>query len=474
MASKTGYFFITKAGLSISKHVDNNHGFDCCICENNFTSEKYLIIHYVIHHQLKYCHECLQLFTNDDHLLLHLNASHIVDKCSKCHCEFTKTTMNNKLNAHYRQVHSIGLCDLCTDLIEPIAAYKDHLTYRHNILPSIDHRFTKMFIKLKDDLFFCQLCSLRFQFQTFIDHYASKHLISTAVLLNWIQRPHSMALQSTLALPIEFERVVCPICDQKYTLDAPKLVHAIYCAGKKYCEACDQLFCDSNAFEEHDGSSCVRRQNDESLNHNVICKFCGENVKLYDRGKHKAAHQIVDEKEIEIQSTICAFCPADNDHNLLNVQSIVDHYLNYHRMNHACLLSSLSSSRHSQALNAVYTEIPPVANDGATDFDTRMVKFIYSSIEGSSSDEVTENARCTFLCQMCNHRAVSKTALINHMNKVHGFTTKPIEFRCRICNSKFSSLRILRMHRRSKHWPIGKAESCTFCDCTSESRTALR
>lgn len=444
--------FVTEAGLCTSHLDGNGRRIDCSICDNTFTSNAHRLLHYVVHHELKHCSECLTMFISDDHLVRHQSRVHA----------------SNNLAAQQQQ------CDLCSDVVEPIAEHKQHLLVHHNILPSVDHRTSKLITKLKSDLFFCQLCALRFQFDKFVDHFTKHHSISLGVLLHWLQKPNTFA---ALTVSIDLGQVSCSICNQKYTPEVPKAVHQIYCAGMKYCEVCRRMFGDADTFIEH-SALCVRPSAHEISNGKVICTFCGENVKFHDQNEHRATHHIAADYEsaetATNKSTRCTFCPAHEDHNLPNVQSIVEHYLHYHRLNHARLLSILNSSINSQAPNTTYAEIPPAPIAAATDFDTRMVKFMYSSFEGSSSDESAENARFTFVCRVCGNKVVSKLALINHMSKSHGFTIKPAEFCCRICGRQFSSLRTLRMHRRNRHWPHGKAELCPFCDCASESRAALR
>lgn len=467
-------YFISNSGLSITSATDDNRHLACIICENTLRTSRCLTIHYVIHHQLKYCRQCLMLFINDDDLQRHTSTHHAIETCTKCHLQLSKTELANAVTTHYRQSHAIAQCDFCFDLIEPIDEIQIHLKTYHNILPSIDHRSSKLYVKLKENLFFCQLCSLRVEFNKFVDHYAGSHLVSLGLLLDWLLRPATAAGLPSSVVTIDFDLVLCPFCDQKYTVEVPRVLHQIFCAGKQYCKECDQLFNDMDSFSGH-RVTCLSAPHavDKAPFGDAKCQFCDEFIKYYDRRRHQETHRIVnDSNHLGSKSAICQFCAPADAANIQDVRSMVEHYLNYHRMSHTCLLSLMSY--HQEVPAAIYTTIPPEIGEATIDFDTRMVKFVYSTFEGSSSDEIAEQRRHHFQCQMCDHKAVSKLALINHMNKIHGFSIKPVKFRCRICTKIFSSLRTLRMHRRSKHWPIGKAEICGFCNDSLETRAIAR
>lgn len=119
-----------------------------------------------------------------------------------------------------------------------------------------------------------------------------------------------------------------------------------------------------------------------------------------------------------------------------------------------------------------------------TDFDTRMVKVVYSS-EDETADEAEDDSgdvvqrQChanekTFVCCYCDFTTPVKFKFGEHMQNNHGFTVNPFEFDCHECKKRFTSWPNLRRHKVNVHQKKIRNYKCSFCQFNSRSRTGVR
>lgn len=463
-------FIIPELGF-LATSTESSNRYNCIVCKLDFSSGEHLSVHYVISHQLNYCPHCSALFSTDNQLSLHIGDNHSHENCAIDNVEFDERKLTSATN-NVGLVHPIESCDICHQTMVSVENYRHHLNHYHRILPSIDDTKT-IFVKLNEDTYFCQLCSLRFLFNKFIEHYTGQHAFPISPLLDIILGRGLRAIQLALESEDSYNLLICSICDQRYTKEVPKMLHLIMCNGFKYCDMCNLVFRNENLLSDHH-NSCISIANKNIPPNSELCKFCDEAIKLLDWTKHREEIHRISSDDIEAvglfdNSNQCRLC--DSTHS--NINLLIGHYLLTHRVIHGYILHSLNLL-HQSSNAGIYREVSGNTNDAQIDFDTRMVKFVYSSFEGTSSDESTTITRYTFLCKICEHKAISKLALINHMNKNHGYSIDPIEFRCHVCQRKFRSTRTLKSHARTKHWPTGTLLKCEFCAHKVSNRREMR
>lgn len=455
--------FIPNTGLHISSY---GNLFNCIVCNNNVSSAEHLTLHYVLVHQMMHCARCAVLFIDNNHLETHIKLIHSIERCLLCSEEFPGV---DHLITHQTEVHSIHCCKICCERLDTADRLMQHLTEQHRVLPNIDASST-LFVKLKCDVFFCRLCLLRYPFRKFIDHFVLHHGFPICVLLARLNSHNSNsldALWTSLSTELNPGSSQCPVCDQDFTARVPMVLHRVFCAGEKYCDGCEKIFADENIFMEHKrGCDQIKEvdkcANDEETAESSSSPLC----------KPEIQHNTVK------PPTMCTLCTFDKNNWIKDINSLTEHYVECHKLSTTCLLAILNSMHQSSKKdvndikNNIYNIIADSPPEADSDFDTRMVKFVYSSFDDTSSDEEgAPSTRRLFICTICEHKAVSKLALINHMNKVHGLAIRPVEFWCKICKRKYSNLLGLRKHNRKVH---RKPHKCCFCLYECESRRAMR
>lgn len=465
-------FLIPEDGLLVASQAETGSRYNCIVCEHYFSLAENLSVHYVVNHQLKCCGECSALFSTDSQLAAHTADHHSRQKCTENSFELNKVNLDNTKN-------NVGLlvksCDICCETFGAAEVYRSHLTNYHRVLPSIDDINT-IFVKLKEDTYFCQLCSLRFPFTKFIGHYARQHAFTIRALSDLVLRRGLGAAQLGLQADITSEIFYCPVCDQRYTKEMPKIMHMILCKGHKYCDKCSLIFQNENALSEH-RHNCNNMIVRDIVPNSELCSFCDKTIKLFEWSKHRREiHGISDDIEGHAHldsSNLCKFCDPAHSTSHENINALIVHCILEHSLSYGYILLMLNSL-HRSSDAGIYTEVPGNVSEGRIDYDTRMVKFVYSSFDGTSSDESTTITRYTFVCKICEHKTISKLALINHMNKTHGFSINPGEFRCDMCKRKFRSNRTLRCHTRTRHWDTGTLLKCDFCEHETSKRSDMR
>lgn len=117
-------------------------------------------------------------------------------------------------------------------------------------------------------------------------------------------------------------------------------------------------------------------------------------------------------------------------------------------------------------------------NGTITDFDSRMVKIVYSSDDDTDDENESEQSAAannkSLTCCYCDFTTPVKYKFGEHMQNNHGFSIKPFEFHCRECRKQFSSWTNYRRHNSNVHKKKNRDYQCAFCDFNSKSRTSVR
>lgn len=470
---------ISEAGFRYPFKFPNGQSLNCLICEYSFATAERLAVHYVAIHDLKNCAMCQTLFATEDDLRAHLHKAHTCEICSICHNDFSD---QHQLNTHLVDEHSMKRCEFCSSFCVAINEYKDHLCNGHKILSNTPKR--GLFVKLRED-FFCRLCAFRYALKDFLEHYLHYHTISLSALLDQLNERDN----KSLTLNEYGEKTACTVCNQKYMANVPTIMHKIYCERYMFCQCCTKLFQNRNEFHDHMENNAMCEQKD--ICDNGRCTFCDKTIEITNLKNHRLEYHKMNENSNETANSLfdmknmpkksnkristCNLCQLNPTETITNITELIEHYINYHRFTKPCVLVLLRQSNKQLDNNMQIDFSPGNTNpEGVYDFDTRMVKFVYSSIEDLTSDEGGPSTKYSFACLICSHKAVSKSALIGHMNKVHGFTTNPVEFWCGICQKNYRSLRSLRLHNTNKHSPIGEFFQCSFCSFESRRKTDVR
>lgn len=122
------------------------------------------------------------------------------------------------------------------------------------------------------------------------------------------------------------------------------------------------------------------------------------------------------------------------------------------------------------------------------DFDTSLVQFVASTDDETTADEevavdsldgaAVVTGRRRLVCPYCEHTGVfDRCALGKHLQTVHGFQVRNLEYRCHRCRRGFASRVSLQRHKQKEHSDGGRtgAESrCPFCEQIQGGRKALR
>ena len=132
-------------------------------------------------------------------------------------------------------------------------------------------------------------------------------------------------------------------------------------------------------------------------------------------------------------------------------------------------------SKNSRIDNFTFIEKKAVLQDlkYVYDYDATQVDCIISS------DDEFENGHVpTTVCNFCNKKLLSRNALLQHMNILHGFNIKNVEHRRKLCNKEFKFKRNLMLHNTNKHKFLYSAHekifNCPFCEEKIFSRVKTR
>jgi len=98
-----------------------------------------------------------------------------------------------------------------------------------------------------------------------------------------------------------------------------------------------------------------------------------------------------------------------------------------------------------------------------------MDDLIKEEIDDEIKIEVDDNERVEYNCELCDHKASTKTILKRHIESVHD----GVKYRCEICDYKSSKKGTMNKHVESVHNGV-KPYSCGFCDYKAAYKDHLR
>lgn len=452
-----------KNGLDTMKINASNQQYECEICDNDFLSPVQLTIHCIVEHRVIPCVECLKLFGNEYQLKQHKQSScHRKNPtCTECSITFSNETT---IIEHMIDEHSKRKCNLCTAII-PNEIYSEHLRYAHRAI-----NVTTAAASLKTtnhNWFTCNFCEKDLNIEKFISHCIFLHKCSMDSLIRNIFDGNGKAI-----LPLELLKTTidesrdgtkCSDCRALFTFSIPKIFHKVYCLGLNYC---------------------------------VLCNSCVSNEHLNNH-KHN-------EEEIMLEQLLnypfnCDLCGVDFTFIENNLEALVEHFRVTHGVNDEVILRSMKKiqpttncrrKRNRESIDKepnhnYYSEIRSNENTNCEiklDFDTKMVKYLYSSeSDYDSADDTVE--RSTQLieqrhCDFCRFSSKSKYVFARHLHEKHGFLLKNPCFDCGPCRKTFTINRILQKHIKTVHHKQisanAKRYKCPFCDYASNFKQKTR
>lgn len=500
--------FISSNGLNTIEMSANEQIYECRICENSFSSPIQLTIHYVICHRLLPCIKCLQLFLNRCDLDEHITHQHANDdtNCSQCLLAFVSA---RSLIDHLYNVHQKKYCQMCSALVKSnaINTFQRHVEQVHKILRQIRSNdpifsFADM---TTDETYECLICRQQIQIVRLFIHTLSFHKFSLGFIFhNLLEKrytSHVLRSLENVDRPNDFDaKILCTICKHKFTSHAPKIMHHIYCNGQRVCRRCYNRFDSDEDFDVHvNFCECA-----DTIDLDA-CKFCadkGIDNQNHLSHVHKIDPAIYSENVVDLYSTqqtswivtnyLCNFCGKDLTANIPNIDTLVKHFVIHHKISQNCLLTFLKKSTikfqcedandsRRQKVQAIEVANKNNSDGGVIfDFDSKMVKVIYSSATDSDSSEAEENkatpsVRSAYICTFCPFKTAVKCMLATHLSQKHGFALKPMENRCNACKKVFTTYAYLQRHYKNVHHK-GNANNykCTFCLFACKGKQKMR
>lgn len=476
----------------------NKDAYECCICENTFTSPVQLTVHCIIVHWLLPCTHCLKLFENEHLLDDHISRHHstIQHICTDCSSSFT---MQDEFFAHISLKHSKRLCAFCAQLIL-LSNYPKHVVDAHRSMNPSEMRLN---IKTSGkNGFICTHCHDErsiISIDKLFFHYLYFHKYSLRIL---IQRTLTDNSRDSLKAPncdaVANTNFKCSKCDLAYTLSTPKIYHNIYCHDAIYCQSCGNCFDTPAKFDRH-LFKCKVSQNSLTLCDD--CTFANGSI---DETHIHAVHGIPATLQWTGCSSLlntqndCNFCGMNLSCEVNCLIDLLAHYRNLHKFNAIAILRYLkhnpikketveneneNQNSKKRSGKSAFTEIRVV--DGGDveyvmSFDSKTVKYVFSSesdYNSSDSEHAAGEAQknsTAYKCDLCGSRFKSKFVHAMHMHKTHGFAIKTPEFRCNVCKKNFASNRSLKKHNRNAHHAAApdKRFQCPFCEfrCNGKGR----
>lgn len=479
----------------------NRDAYECRICDNIFTSPIQLTVHCIVLHGLSPCIHCMKLFEDENTLSYHTQTHHspIEHNCSEC---LIALSTQDKLVEHFSQKHQMKMCTLCAVLVSD-DNYSKHMADVHKITKPTDA--IRLINARNTDMGFpCQLCdddkSMNL-IDKLILHYLYYHKCSLQSLLQYISAEDSMEFIKAQSYPDD-TYVKCSKCDLTYTWSTPRIYHKIYCHGFVHCNACGRC---SESHEKHNEHSkgCI-----EKITFCDDCTTTNESIgELHFQTMHKISNtmQWNEDSSLICAQNACNFCGTNLSCEAMCLNKLIAHYRNVHRFSAIAILRHLRPGKIekktdyakdrscNKRTNDNITRVLVVDGEDVeymTCFDTKMVKYVYSSEsdydssdsekneeeDEEESDVVVEAPRnaAVHQCDLCNNRFKSKFVHAVHMHKVHRFSMKAPEFRCNVCSRHFVSSRSLRKHNQSTHHKRTHATrfKCPFCEfgCNGKGR----
>lgn len=503
--------FIPSSGLNTIEMSPNEQIYDCKICENSFSSPIQSTIHYVTSHRLVPCLECLLLFLNRSDLDDHNRLKHANDatNCSQCPMTFASDRL---LVDHLHEIHQKKNCQMCSALVKSSAidTLQRHVVHVHKIprqINSNDSVFVFDNNLSANGSFECLICREQFQMHRLFTHSLSFHKFSLGFIFgNILEKRNTSPLLRVVENAEKAgdydANTSCTICKYKFTPLAPKILHSIYCHGLRVCGWCYGQFDNDEDFDAH-GSSC-----DLALNADLgRCQFCDEDdtddqdhlsrVHRIDQAIH--SEKISNLYSVQQTSWIatnypCNFCGETLSSVVRNIDGLIKHFVIHHKFSQNSILMLLKKSVVHLARDAAndkrrklpFEEVEALnmkSSDGGGvifDFDSKMVKVIYSSAtdsdsSGTEEQEESPSTRPAYDCMFCPFKTAVKCMLAMHLSQKHGFTPKIEDNRCNACKKVFTSHVNLQRHYKNVHHK-GNAthHKCPFCPISMRGKQKMR
>lgn len=506
-AKKADPPFIPVSGLNTTEMSPNEQIYGCKICNNSFSSPIQSTIHYVTCHRLLPCSKCLLLFLSRRDLDEHNKHQHSNDDTNCSQCPMT-LELDRSLVDHLHDVHQKKYCQMCSALVKSSAinTLQRHIEQVHKIPRQIcgnDPIFS--FDNLStDQTFECLVCQQHFQIHRLFTHSLSFHKWSLGfIFANVLEKRYSSpvlkAIEDAENSAENYAKTLCAVCKCKFTPLAPKILHRIYCTGIRLCRRCCVEFNDDGEFDAHVGACDFAGSPDVDC-----CGFCADGaagdqdhlsqVHCIDQGiySEKTADLFTVQQTSWIASSyMCNFCKEDLSANIQKIENLIKHFVIHHKFSQNCILRLLEKSTVNlarddtkkrkmpfQEVDATNTEI--IGGGVVFDFDSKMVKVIYSSAtdSDSSGSEETAQSRSTspvYVCTFCSFKTAVKCMLATHLGQKHGFIPKIEDNRCNACKKAFTTHANLQRHYKNVHHK-GNANQykCPFCSISMKGKQKMR
>lgn len=503
--------FIPSSGLNTIEMSPDEQIYDCKICENSLSSPIQSTIHYVTCHRLVPCLKCLLLFLNRSDLDDHNKHEHANDatNCSQCPLSFASARL---LVDHLHDVHQKKNCQMCSALVKSSAinTLQRHVEQVHKYPRQIN--CSESIFAFENNLsangyFECLICRQQIQMHRLFTHSLSYHKLSLGFIFgNILEKRNTSPLLRVVENAEKADdyeaKASCTICKYKFTPLAPKIFHKIYCHGLRVCAGCYGQFDNDEDFDAH-GSSCDLAICADSGS----CHFCDEGAtddQDHLSRVHSIDRAIYSEKISSLYSAqktswiasnySCNFCGETLSPVVRNIDGLIKHFVVHHKFSQNCILRLLKKSVVNLARDAAndkrrklpFEEVEALnkeSSDGGGvifDFDSKMVKVIYSSAtdsdsSGAEDQEDTQSSRPTYDCMFCPFKTAVKCMLAMHLSQKHGFTPKIEDNRCNACKRVFTSHANLQRHFKNVHHKSNAIRhKCPFCPTLMRGKQKMR
>lgn len=492
---------ITTGELDLTSKQNNDQLYICRICDIHYVSVIELTVHYVAHHDMHPCRKCMKLYACELQAHEHNKSDHSDEHfpCSECSETFLMEKTRNK---HVADIHLKELCKFCESAIFH-DKYQNHVSEVHRTQASA-HSSVDIIRVIGDSEFYCELCTNRYHLDRLFPHYLYFHKISLRPLFDFIFKDDKILVTIhefySMTAASDKNRF-CSICQAKYTMQAPKITHRIYCHGFVYCETCDNIFPSQYQYDKHlkNCSNCSTSTIEE------LCKI----RKVENTQKQDDHYAVIQETQSEETVTHlfndqfnCSFCAENLSDKAQHLNKLLEHYKITHGFSLLNIIKSLKpcpieigaseaqnyqNLKRSNDTNANYLEVYENGDDPnvnvAVDFDSKQIKLIYSSASDYDSNDSDDEKRCgpkrtTTKCSLCDFRTISKNIFATHMNQRHGFLPKESNNRCNACRKEFASHATLYRHYKTIHHKPNennqKRFQCSFCDFACNKKSRIR
>ena len=94
---------------------------------------------------------------------------------------------------------------------------------------------------------------------------------------------------------------------------------------------------------------------------------------------------------------------------------------------------------------------------------------VFSSLSSLTMHKAAKHFSEAFKCDLCSSVFISSSSLANHKEEKH----RPKVHKCELCNYCFPSTSSLKMHKKDEHGPSSKVHKCKLCNCFFPSTSAL-